>query len=592
MENRLYKKGLVLGVIVLFVGAGVIPSISGTIGNLNELNSKQSIGILNRGILYVGGSGPNNYTRIQDAIDNASDGDTVFVLDDSSPYCENVVVDKSINLFGENKYSTVIDGMHESHVIELKADEVYIRGFTIKNGGSHSKDAGIYSYSGITESIRVEQNIITENRFGIYLVRPDSCIFSNNTIISNSVHGLQVLIGNNLTIFGNEAIDNDANGINCIQIDNSTISYNIATGNDIGICIQSNNFNILISNNVIIDNNHPIVGLQLTGCKSCTVRNNIIGNGAMWEIYLVDVSFNDSIYHNDVYGTAADDIGASMWDDGYPSGGNYWSGYDGEDNYKGPNQDIPGSDGIGDTPYYFDGNKDRYPLMELWIENLAPIAKFTYSVDGNLVIFDASSSYDLDGTIVSYEWDFGDGTTGMGKIVSHGYNKSGTYDVTLKVTDDYGENDTTSWGVILFLIPGLSCEGSLRWTDVKPGETVESNFTVQNIGDPYSLLDWEIENSSIPSWGEWIFVPESGEHLSPEDSPVTVNVTVVAPSQKNRQFYGTIKVYNKDDTTDYCEIHVYLETPKNKAFNFNFNLLAWLFERFPLLYRLVHILGC
>ena len=56
----------------------------------------------------MGGSGPNNYTKIQDAIDNASDGDTVFVYDGT--YYENIIINKSINLTGENKDTTIIDG--------------------------------------------------------------------------------------------------------------------------------------------------------------------------------------------------------------------------------------------------------------------------------------------------------------------------------------------------------------------------------------------------------------------------------------------------------------------------------------------------
>ncbi|MCD6573584.1 MAG: hypothetical protein J7K95_05780 [Thermoplasmata archaeon] len=58
--------------------------------------------------LYVGGSGPNNYTHIQDAINDASNGDTIFVY--SGIYYENVVINKSINLFGEAKETTIIDG--------------------------------------------------------------------------------------------------------------------------------------------------------------------------------------------------------------------------------------------------------------------------------------------------------------------------------------------------------------------------------------------------------------------------------------------------------------------------------------------------
>jgi hypothetical protein len=57
----------------------------------------------------------------------------------------------------------------------------------------------------------------------------------------------------------------------------------------------------------------------------------------------------------------------NVWDDGYPSGGNYWSNYTGVDVKSGPNQDQPGSDGIGDSPHVIDANnKDNYPLTKRW----------------------------------------------------------------------------------------------------------------------------------------------------------------------------------------------------------------------------------
>ena len=78
--------------------------------------------------LYVGGSGPNNYTKIQDAINDSSDGDTVIVY--NGTYYENVVVDKSISLIGEDRDTTIIDGNESGNVIEISANHVNILCFT------------------------------------------------------------------------------------------------------------------------------------------------------------------------------------------------------------------------------------------------------------------------------------------------------------------------------------------------------------------------------------------------------------------------------------------------------------------------------
>jgi len=127
--------------------------------------------------------------------------------------------------------------------------------------------------------------------------------------------------------------------------------------------------------------------------------------------------------------------------------------------------------------------------------------------------------------------------------------------------------------------PDLDCSGSLEWTGVDPGETVAGSFTVENIGESGSLLDWKISEWS--SWGNWIFTPMSGDDLKPSDGSITVNVSVTAPNKKNSEFMGELKIVNKENVSDNCTIPVYLQTPKNKPFDFNFNLLCWLFERFP-----------
>ena len=129
------------------------------------------------------------------------------------------------------------------------------------------------------------------------------------------------------------------------------------------------------------------------------------------------------------------------------------------------------------------------------------------------------------------------------------------------------------------VVPDLECEGGLSWSSVKAGEEVTGSFTVENIGDSYSLLDWEI--SEWPDWGNWTFTPLSGNNLKPEDGAFTVNVEVVAPDEKNENFSGVVKIVNKENSSDFCTIDVSLATPRNKTFNYNYSLLSWLFERFP-----------
>ena len=102
MNKPYVKKILAVIVFLLFMGMNVVSS-TGTV-----VEKKSTIPISDGNILYVGGSGGGNYSTIQSAIDDANSGDTVFVYDDSSPYYENIEIDKSINLIGENRETTKI----------------------------------------------------------------------------------------------------------------------------------------------------------------------------------------------------------------------------------------------------------------------------------------------------------------------------------------------------------------------------------------------------------------------------------------------------------------------------------------------------
>jgi hypothetical protein len=125
--------------------------------------------------------------------------------------------------------------------------------------------------------------------------------------------------------------------------------------------------------------------------------------------------------------------------------------------------------------------------------------------------------------------------------------------------------------------PDLNCDGSLSWTDVKPGATVYAELSIENIGEDESFLDWQIE--SYPPWGTWTFTPSSGVAL-PKGSAQVVNVTIIAPSEKPAEFTGNVTIINIENSTDYCVIPVYLKTPLDNNLVLQ-NFFQRLFERFP-----------
>ena len=127
-------------------------------------------------------------------------------------------------------------------------------------------------------------------------------------------------------------------------------------------------------------------------------------------------------------------------------------------------------------------------------------------------------------------------------------------------------------------IPVLECDGEIRQTEVPPGTNVTGDFQVRNNGDASSVLQWRIENSSIPNWGSnWTFTP-SADFQTPDMGWLTVIVNVTAPSEKG-EYTGKIKVVNAVDPSDNCEIDVSLTVPRTRAAHNA--LLTRLFDCFP-----------
>jgi parallel beta-helix repeat protein len=266
--------------------------------NVKVSNIERSNPIINGSVIYVGGSGPNNYTSIQDAIRDATDGDTIFVYDDSSPYFESVNIDKSINLIGEDRYSTIIDGQEKiPRVVKLNADFISFSGFSVIGSRNWANDAGIYikSSNNIVEnniitnnsagegSIVIDgdynqiiNNIITNNdrdyAVGIFIGNNDNFNFISGNIISNHHRGMWIAADKNNVVANNHIFNNQNEGIMIRGVENCEIYNNIIEkNNEAAISIESDSSNVYVYNNEIRDNQK---GLTIKKSVSLTVTGN------------------------------------------------------------------------------------------------------------------------------------------------------------------------------------------------------------------------------------------------------------------------------------------------------------------------------
>jgi nitrous oxidase accessory protein NosD len=249
------KKRVAIGIIFLIIGACIIPTTAHTA----EKTQPTSRG----NWLYVGGSGPGNYSSIQDAVDNASDGDTVYVyhgLYNQNQYSSTCVkIFKSINLIGEDKNTTIINGVRKWDVIRVLTDDVHISGFTVQNCGTGTyPGAGIHIYnpSGIGQinNITVQDMILLNNSIAMTMYYCFNTTFYNNLFMGNG-GGCRVTYSINCSIHHNFFIKNSI-GITALDESSIDIYYNefrnniysgVDLSNCIGMTIRENKF---ISNTI------------------------------------------------------------------------------------------------------------------------------------------------------------------------------------------------------------------------------------------------------------------------------------------------------------------------------------------------------
>ena len=302
----LLKQGFAVGIILLFIVTCIIPSTAYDIEKTSQLTSRGNW-------LYVGGSGPGNYTSIRLALADASDGDTIFVY--SGIYTEWINIEKSIRLIGENKTTTVLNLEEDDHV-SINADGVTLRGFTIYRGFS-----GLIVFS--------NKNTIVDNIFdsnyaeGIILFHNENNISDN--IFSNFGWGISIyhanfnIISNNIFFDGivvENSLDNVGNLITNIVFNNTVngkpllyfegISDTIVDGQDAGEVVLVSCRNVTVQN---LEISNASAGVALYNSHRCMIKDNIFSNNN-YGVYLFLPSKNNIISGNIL---SYNQIGIYLW---------------------------------------------------------------------------------------------------------------------------------------------------------------------------------------------------------------------------------------------------------------------------------------
>jgi len=292
MKSRILRFGFVFGIIIFFIGASIIPSSIGT------LNVKVAI------------TSANSRGYIQDLINNATDGDTIYIS--SGTYYENIKVNKSISLIGEDKDTTIIMPYnYNKDVVIISSNWINLSGFTIRKGRQN-----YYGIEITSNYNSIKGNIISDNYgTGIGVFGSYNTIMGND-ITLNSIDGIEIKssshnniednnILNNLcairlqtnsnsnTIKGNTISSNIDYGIE-LYSDNNIINGNTISNNGYGIFFQSSSDSNTITGNHISDNN---CGINLHGLSNSITSNTFLNDG----LYL-ETSDNSIVEDNTVNG--------------------------------------------------------------------------------------------------------------------------------------------------------------------------------------------------------------------------------------------------------------------------------------------------
>jgi parallel beta-helix repeat protein len=299
---------------------------------------------------------PDDYPTIQSAVNAARPFDSVFVR--KGVYLDNIVIGKSLTLQGEDRKTTIIDGGGNGNVVHIAASHVTVSDFTVRNG-----ECGIeISSSWPIHHTTVRDTIITSNLDGIYSINSgghhliENCVISHNKRESLLANQFSRSIIRDCEVFGNGKGVRPAWGW-YVSVEGNKVYGNLGGG----ICIDSCCYSTVM-NNLVCSNKGSGIAISYIASRNMVKENIVFNNDMGISVGLPWDGFGENrVYHNDIRDNRIQVRGAQnstnfqYWDNGYPSGGNFWSDYRGTDANR---------DGIGDQPHdLIDKASDNFPLM-------------------------------------------------------------------------------------------------------------------------------------------------------------------------------------------------------------------------------------
>ena len=269
-------------------------------------------------ILYVGGTGPGNYTTIQSAIDDATSGDTIFVY--NGTYFENLIVNKQLTIMGENKINTVIDAQEAGNVIDITIDNVIITDFTITNSTEDSPNCiGVNIIS--ADFCKISNNIFTKNWYSVFLDQSHNNLIINNNMIGeynfnahfgvygeyanfNKIENNSFWHHNGMGIYlyhsnDNEVQNNTCNETSAFSLESSDRNrlHNNYFQNCGGEITIRNSYNNRIINNTMV-NSSNLYNIDFARSTNLIIENNNMELGIrifgdvvqQWNSHIIDLS--------------------------------------------------------------------------------------------------------------------------------------------------------------------------------------------------------------------------------------------------------------------------------------------------------------